>query len=255
MAIGCSSTTAGLAANGNDAHPTTFREDQLRTRAGLIAASALLAILFGNSLFVGPAAAASPDDITGTWTCCGGGGAAPQNFVITSGSGSLAGTGVLPSGGVYASITGSESGGAVTIVTTYNSFAPGYVATFTGTVSADGNSMSGAWVSNSHQSGTWTATRSGQTTPAGGGVSSPTNGGIPSPTDEGLPAWVIAAIVILGLGALAGATVLIRGGIGAGGETGSGPADGGGAFGSGGETGSGPADGGVGGQSGGGPDS
>jgi hypothetical protein len=107
------------------------------------------------------AAAATPVDLTGTWNCCKGGGAAAQDFVITAGAGSLAGKGVLPGGQVFAAITGSVSGNKVTIVTTYNSFAPGYVATFVGTLAAGGNSMSGTWTSNRGQAGTWTASRAG----------------------------------------------------------------------------------------------
>ena len=102
---------------------------------------------------------ASPD-LTGTWACCGGGGAAAQNFVITSGKGALAGKGVLPGGDVFAKITGSVGGDAVTIVTAYNSFAPGYVATFVGTLSEDGGTITGTWTSNRGQGGTWTASRS-----------------------------------------------------------------------------------------------
>ena len=109
----------------------------------------------------GSAQAAGTPDLTGTWNCCGAGGAAAQNFVITSGSGALVGTGELPSGSVFSTITGSVSGTAVTIVTTYNSFSPGYVATFVGTLSTDQATITGSWTSNVGQSGTWTATRKG----------------------------------------------------------------------------------------------
>lgn len=110
---------------------------------------------------VATANASAATDLTGTWQCCGAGGAAAQNFVITSGQGALAGRGELPSGQVFSSITGSVSGTAVTIVTTYNSFAPGYVATFVGTLGDDGHRLSGTWTSNRGQSGSWTATRAG----------------------------------------------------------------------------------------------
>jgi hypothetical protein len=100
--------------------------------------------------------------ISGTWSCCGAGGASAQTFVIRDSGGSLSGNGVLPSGASFAVITGSVSGSSVNIVTTYEaSFAAGYVATFVGTVSASGTSMSGTWTSNAGQSGTWTATLSG----------------------------------------------------------------------------------------------
>jgi hypothetical protein len=98
-------------------------------------------------------------DLAGTWQCCGAGGAAAQNFVITSGRGSLTGSGELPSGQVFSAITGSVGGDAVTIVTTYNAFSPGYVATFVGTLSPDQLTITGSWTSNVGQAGAWTATR------------------------------------------------------------------------------------------------
>lgn len=105
--------------------------------------------------------------IVGTWECCGSGGAAAQNFIITSDAGgSLAGRAELPDGSVFADITGTISGEDVRIITTYTSFSAGYVGELVGKISADGNSMSGTWTSNAGQSGTWTATRSGQSAPA-----------------------------------------------------------------------------------------
>jgi hypothetical protein len=109
---------------------------------------------------VGSAQTGAQTDITGTWNCCGTGGAAPETLIFTSGSGSLGGTAKLPSGTVFATIGGSITGNSVNIVVTYkNSFDPGYFATFKGTVSTDGQSMSGTWKSNQGQSGTWRATR------------------------------------------------------------------------------------------------
>jgi hypothetical protein len=125
-------------------------------RVSLLVAAMVLAGLSG---FAGTALAASPHvtGITGTWSCCGSGGAGTQTWTISeSASGSLSGS-ASSSGGTFASISGSVSGDSVRIVTTYNSFDPGYVATFTGTVSADGTTMSGDWESNQSQSGTWTA--------------------------------------------------------------------------------------------------
>jgi hypothetical protein len=117
-----------------------------------IALAALLVVILAGS--VPPARAAG--GITGTWECCGEGGAAAQNFVITDNGGSLSGQGLQPGGASFAVISGTQSGSSVTIVTTYEaSFAPGYVATFVGTVS--GETMSGSWTSNAGQSGTWTA--------------------------------------------------------------------------------------------------
>ena len=104
--------------------------------------------------------AAGTVNIKGTWNCCGAGGAGAQVWKITSGSGSIAGVGYVPnSDQVFATISGDVSGDRVTIITTYNSYAPGYVATFKGLITGDGNTMLGTWTSNWHQSGSWTATR------------------------------------------------------------------------------------------------
>ena len=118
----------------------------------------LLFALLASATFAADLRAAEVTDLTGTWACCGAGGAAAQNFVITSGKGSLAGEGQLPGGQVFSTITGSVAGDAVTIVTTYNGFSPGYVATFVGTLSPDKKTITGTWTSNRGQSGTWTAT-------------------------------------------------------------------------------------------------
>lgn len=120
----------------------------------------------GLVLSVALASAAGGTDITGTWTCCGAGGAGAQQWVITDSSGSLSGSG-LEGTSVFATISGSVSGNSVTIVTTYTQDV-GYVATFVGTVSADGTTMSGSWTSNQHQSGTWTATAPGKRSSAVG---------------------------------------------------------------------------------------
>jgi hypothetical protein len=117
------------------------------------------------SVTVAPTAQATTD-ISGTWDCCGAGGAGAQDFVITKGTGSLVGTGIDPSDGAqYAKITGELSGDKVKIVTSYTG-GSSYVATFVGTVAASGRTMSGTWKSNAGQSGTWTATlASGTSTP------------------------------------------------------------------------------------------
>jgi hypothetical protein len=107
----------------------------------------------------GGASGASGGNLTGTWKCCGKGGAAIQSFVITDTGGKLHGHGVLPGGRVFAAITGRVSGAHVTIVTTYNSLSPSYVGTFTGNLSASDNTMSGRWKSNRHQGGVWSAVR------------------------------------------------------------------------------------------------
>ena len=120
----------------------------------------------GLVLSVALASAAGGTDITGTWTCCGAGGAGAQQWVITDSSGRPSGSG-LEGTSVFATISGSVSGNSVTIVTTYTQDV-GYVATFVGTVSADGTTMSGSWTSNQHQSGTWTATAPGKRSSAVG---------------------------------------------------------------------------------------
>jgi len=113
---------------------------------------------------VSPVAAQSSVNVTGTWNCCGSGGAATQSWMITqSDSGSLSGS-ASDQGGTFATISGSVSGSSVTVVTTYTGSS--YVATFTGTVSGDGGTMSGNWSSNASQSGTWTATLAGGTRPS-----------------------------------------------------------------------------------------
>jgi hypothetical protein len=104
----------------------------------------------------GPLAAATKYDIAGKWSCCGTGGAGAQDFVITSGSAALAGTDTYPSGGVFAKISGTLTGGTVKIVTAYTGSS--YVATFSGTRSPGGNTMSGQWAAGATK-GTWTAVR------------------------------------------------------------------------------------------------
>jgi hypothetical protein len=109
-----------------------------------------------------PTGAFAATNISGTWDCCGAGGAAEQDFVITDSSGSLSGKGLLPGGTSFAVISGSVSASSVTIVTTYEaSFDAGYVATFVGTLEAGGQGMSGTWSSNEGQSGSWSATLAG----------------------------------------------------------------------------------------------
>jgi hypothetical protein len=109
------------------------------------------------ALGVASAVQAANDDIAGTWNCCGSGGAAPNAMHITDAAGKLGGKAVSTTGTTFAAISGTVSGSHATIVETYNSFDPGYVATFVGTISGDGRSMSGSWTSNAGQSGTWSA--------------------------------------------------------------------------------------------------
>jgi hypothetical protein len=107
------------------------------------------------------AGASTTHDLTGSWDCCGSGGAAAQIFKITSmdlSSGSFSGTATYPSGTAFSPISGTASGNSVSL-TTGPYYGSSYSATFTGTISADNNTMSGTWQSNASQSGTWTATR------------------------------------------------------------------------------------------------
>jgi len=133
--------------------PATGAPNSHPKRLGLaVLAAALVALAL-----IAPAGAGAAGGISGTWDCCGAGGAGAQDFNITDSGGALSGNAVEPDGSSFALISGHVSGTAVTIVTTYEaSFDPGYVATFTGTVS--GETMSGSWTSNVGQSGTWTAT-------------------------------------------------------------------------------------------------
>lgn len=117
----------------------------------------MTAIVAVASLGAATAVQAADVDIAGTWNCCGSGGAAASVLRITDSGGTLGGSGSLPSGTVFATLSGTVSGTHVKLVATYNSFDPGYVGTFVGTVSGDGRAMSGTWTSNQSQSGTWSA--------------------------------------------------------------------------------------------------
>jgi hypothetical protein len=126
---------------------------KLRWVSLLVSTTAALIGLGGSAL-----AAAPSVDISGTWNCCGSGGAASQVWTISqSASGSLSGSGSA-GGAVFATIRGSVSANNVDIVTTYTNDAAGYVATFVGSVDGTGTAMSGTWSSSIGQSGTWAAT-------------------------------------------------------------------------------------------------
>ena len=124
-------------------------------RARLVVA-VVVAVLSACGVFALPASASV--DITGNWQCCGDGGATAHTMKITAGTESSQGSAVSTDGTVFATISGQLNGNSATIVET-STIDVGYVATFTGTVSSDGLSMSGGWVSNHSQSGTWSATR------------------------------------------------------------------------------------------------
>lgn len=106
----------------------------------------------------GVGAARTSTSLRGTWSCCGSGGAGAQTWKINSMSsgGSFSGSG---GGGAYTfPITGKIVGSSVTLTTGPYAQLPSYSATFKGTVSKSGKTMSGTWTSNESQSGTWTAT-------------------------------------------------------------------------------------------------
>lgn len=126
----------------------------------LLAVLVLAVGVIAPALFLGTASGDTADaQMTATWNCCGDGGAAAQDFLISASGGSLSGTARLPDGQTFARISGSRAGDAVTIVTTYTALRPGYVATFVGTLAPGASSISGSWSDTLGQRGTFTATR------------------------------------------------------------------------------------------------
>jgi hypothetical protein len=124
-------------------------------RGGRFLGMALLVLIATFSLFgahVDIAQAAS-NPFNGTWNCCGAGGAAQQVFVINGNTG-VADT---PGGGEFATITASYNYPLTQITTTYTDSS--YVATFKGSITPDGQTITGTWTSNQGQSGTFTATK------------------------------------------------------------------------------------------------
>jgi hypothetical protein len=105
---------------------------------------------------LGLTSAAAASTVTGTWSCCGEGGASQQTWTITESGGALSGSASSEYGGAFSPISGKVSGSSVEIVTGPY-FGSSYSATFVGTIS--GETMSGTWTSNASQNGTWTATR------------------------------------------------------------------------------------------------
>ncbi len=104
---------------------------------------ALLAFLLTAA---GATGSRAPFDPKGVWICCG-----PvvvgHNFVVTAGTSTgFSGIDELPDGSSFGSIKGSLSGAKVTIVAkTVSGAFKGTVQTYTGTLSRDGNRMSGRW--------------------------------------------------------------------------------------------------------------
>ncbi len=129
----------------------------MKLRVGTLLICVGLAVL--GSPLVSTAAAATPT-VSGTWSCCGAGGASAQTFTITQSGSSLSGS-ASAGGEPFSPISGSVSGTSVTIVTGPYTHLPSYTATFVGSISADGETMSGTWSSTASQTGTWTATRTG----------------------------------------------------------------------------------------------
>ncbi|MDX6697479.1 MAG: hypothetical protein QOE65_876 [Solirubrobacteraceae bacterium] len=127
----------------------------------------LVALVIAGAVPVA-AGASTPHDLRGTWDCCGSGGAGAQKFVIDAmdqASGNFTGRATYANGTAFSDIAGTANGNSVSL-TTGPYYGSSYSATFTGTIAADSQSMSGTWQSNASQSGTWTATRS---TAGGGG--------------------------------------------------------------------------------------
>lgn len=145
------------------------------------------------------ATASTTHDLSGTWSCCGPGGASAQTWTITAmdkASGNFSGTG--SGGSIKMNITGNASGDAVTLTTAYVGLS--YSATFKGTLSGDSKQMSGSWESTSSQKGTWTATRPSAPTPG-----DPNAPNLPeAPDAKAIPGdiYVVDSGVNNGLGAL-----------------------------------------------------
>jgi hypothetical protein len=125
-------------------------------RGGRFVVTALLVLIaFAGVSARADAAQKVNNPYNGTWQCCGAGGAGQQEWVINGNSGE----GIAPGGTEFATIAASYNYPLAQIVTTYT--ASSYVATFNGSISADGDTMTGTWTSNAGQSGTWTAHKGG----------------------------------------------------------------------------------------------
>jgi hypothetical protein len=119
----------------------------------ILVAAALFGALGAHPVHTTPAGAAQTG-LNGAWQCCNAGGASSQVFVMNGGTGTAYQT---TAGGEFATITDSDNGGKIKIVTTYTDSS--YVATFLGVLATDDQSMSGTWTSTEGQVGTWSATR------------------------------------------------------------------------------------------------
>jgi hypothetical protein len=126
-------------------------------RLAVALVGAPLLVTVGLMACVLPARAAGAPDISGTWRCCGAGGAAHQRWVITDSGGKLSGHGGGPV--ITYPIRGRVAGSRARIVTGPYKQLPSYTATFRGVVSPDDTTIKGTWTSNAGQSGTFTAVR------------------------------------------------------------------------------------------------
>ena len=99
--------------------------------------------------------------LNGDWNCCQAGGAFAQSWLITNLGGTADTSGTQTA---FATIIASQDGDKVTIETKYTNST--YIAIFVGTISCDGNTITGTWTSNSNQVGTFTATRTNYGGPA-----------------------------------------------------------------------------------------
>jgi hypothetical protein len=122
-----------------------------------MAAPTLRRILLASlvALAIVPTTASADASLAGTWSCCGAGGAGGQTWTLR-GDGKGDGSG----NGLSWPMTWSNAGGAVTIVTGPYRTLPAYTATFTGTLSADGKTITGTWSDTYGQHGEFTATGS-----------------------------------------------------------------------------------------------
>lgn len=132
--------------------------------------------MFACALLVsaGSASASTPHDLTGTWSCCGSGGAGSQTWTITSmdkSSGAFSGKG--EGGCCTFPVKGTANGSSVTLTTGPYEPLTSYSATFKGTISADSKTITGEWDDNGspEPSGTFTATRPSAPTPGDPGDS------------------------------------------------------------------------------------
>jgi len=131
--------------------------------------------------------AASAADITGTWDVTGSV-AADQTWTFTAGTGVLAGEGGGKSSYTWP-MAGTLTGNSVYVKTQYREL--NYTAYFKGTVSADGNTMTGTWSTSpspTPSDSDWTAVRRGSI-PGGGGGKRTTGTRVscnrgPLPTDD-----------------------------------------------------------------------